>query len=1174
MKCPQCTCKNPETYNFCSQCGHRLVFASTVGNRSVDFNKDLEKVQRYFPRGVLRKILSQKERLEGERKQVTVMFCDMEGFTRLIANLDSAEAYQTMDKIYEILIRSVHKFEGTVNEMTGDGIMALFGAPIALENAPQRAIRSAMAIHRLTHDFSSQQEGIGPIRMRIGINTGPVVVGTLGSNLRLEFKAVGDTVNLASRMEGLADPGTTYVTAETYKQTRQFFHFERIGNKVVKGKTDPIPVYKVLSAKQDVDRPRLGSERMIYSRLIGRSEELNRLERQLMELADGKGSVISIIGEAGVGKSRLVAELKLREVTRRIVLIEGRAVAIGRNLGLHPIIDLLKMWAGIRHEDSDTIAFGKLETALRGLFPEKYQARMPVVASLMGIKGDDKGDNWVESIEGESLEKLILENVRALLAGMARRMPLVVILEDLHWADTSSIELLEVLFKLVRNERIAFINVFRPGYQETGERIVDSINAHLPVYHLELFLHPLDEQRCESLISNMLCYSALDHTVVTQIVNRAGGNPYFIEEIVRSMIDEGALTAKNGTFQTTAKIASINIPNTIHDVLMSRIDAFEDATRDIIMIAAIVGRTFQERIIRDVAEGIGDIDARLSHLKEMQIISEFRRTREVEYRFKHGLAQEAVYLSMLPQKRRKLHLMVAKSIEQNFPDKLHEYYGILSYHFNQGEDFDKAETYMLMAGNEAMKISASNEALKYYKTAMELYINNCGAAVDQHRIAALEENIAIAFFSKSNFVEAVKYFERSLKGYGVRRFRNPFLVWAGTIVNLIRIILSLYGPGWKKKKKMPPSGDDIRIMNLKFKLAMSLAYVDINRVFVDNIGNLPQAFKLDITRAPVYVEAMIGLSGLFAATGISFGLSRKILTYVDDNIFNGPNETRLPKNLYRFIESLYNCLSGNWHQEFNPDHVQQALHVGDVSYASGYLFWIGYGKLEHGDVDTTRKIIAIENEIARRYHFEHTKIDACLLASKLALVENAVSEASAYIDDGILTLHKYDLDMRKIEFNGLKLKIVTLQNDLASASKLVRESDDLIIKVGKKAILPNYYGEHLIGKLRYCLSQLELSIERDHKTDFKHHSRLALVVAKQNADHFKKRTAVGRTEAYRLIGRYYWLVRSKPRALKWYHKSILEGQRLKAELELKKTLDEVERIRNVTIQPRVPLRND
>ena len=1173
MKCPECGYAHPGACNFCSRCGCRLPPPSTLETPPVEFNANLEKLQRYLPKGIYQRILSHKEKLEGERRRVTVLFCDMAGFTQMVAGLDTEEAFRTMDKVYEILIHSVHEFEGTVNEMTGDGIMALFGAPIALEDAPQRAIRSAIAIHRNIADYSSQNERIGSIRMRIGINTGLVIAGTLGNDLRLEFKAVGDTVNLAARLEKLAEPGTTFVSGATYKLTRDFFRFEKVGQKFVKGHKESIPVYKVVSTEQEIGRSRPGSERMIHSQLIGRQEELNLLELQLMKALEGQGSVVNIIGEAGIGKSRLLAELQQREaLMSRVTFLEGRAVAIGRNLGLHPIIELLKKWAAIGHEDGKTAAFGKLQSALQRIFPEGYRLRLPVVASLMGLQSESRDENWVETIEGESLKKLILENVRELLSRTARRTPLVIIIEDLQWADASSIELLEALFDLARFERIVFINAFRPGYQDTGERILHSITEWLTDCQLEIVLNPLDEHKCESLISNMLSYSALDHAIIAQIVNRAGGNPYFIEEIVRSMIDEGALIVKNGTFRATNKMTSIIIPNTINDVLMSRIDQLEEATRDVAMIAAIIGRNFNDCIIRDVAQGIDDLDTRLARLKEMQIISECRGTGEIEYRFKHGLAQEAIYFSMLPRKRRKLHLMVAKSIEKNFAGKLHECYGILSYHFNNGEDFDQAEAYMLMAGNEAMKISASNEALNYYQTAMELYIKKCGEAVDKNKIAAMEENIAIAFFSKSNFVEAVQYFERSLKNYGVKRAKNAFRVKSGTLINLLRIVKSLYLPGRPKKKL--PSEADIRIMNLKWKLAMSLSYVDINRVFVDNIGNVPQAFKLEIKKAPVYVDALLGLSALFAVTGISFSLSRKILRYVDETIFNGDNDGRVPKNFYRFSESLHNCLTGNWQHPFNPADIENALRVGDVSYASGTLFWLGYAKLERGDLDATEKIIALEDEIARRYHFENAKVDANLLATKLAIVNGDLSKAKEYIEGGFTILLKFDLDMRKIEFNGLKIKVFALENDLGSASRVIRECEDLIIKVGKKAILPNYYGEYLIGRLRYCLGKLEGSIERDHMADFKHHNSLATAVVRQNARHFRRRIAVGRTECYRLIGRYYWLLKSKTKAVKWYERSIQEGERLKAEIELAKTLDEVELMRNATPQSNASFWND
>ena len=506
MICPNCNFTNPAEFRFCGKCGQDL-YSPELAPKRLSSDEVLAKIQRYLPRDVTQKILAQRDKIEGERKQVTVMFCDLEGSTSLTEKLGSEQMYSIMDKVYEILIHRVYDYEGTVNELTGDGIMALFGAPIALEDAPQRALRSALAIHQEINNFSDrtkQEKGIPPLKLRIGIHTGPVVMGTLGIDLRVELKAVGDTVNLASRMEGLAESGTTYVTDDTYKLTRDLFHFEALGEKEVKGKKRPVAVYKLLSAIQDVYRPRLGSERIIYSEMVGRDNELHRLELQVMKAINGQGSVVNIIGEAGIGKSRLVAELKKREVVQRVSLLEGRAISIGRNLSYYPMIDLLKQWARIRADDGEAAALGKLEAAVRSLFPEEVGEVLPFVATLMGMNLWGRYAERVKGIEGEALEKLILKNVRDLLIKASERTPLVIVTEDLHWADTSSIELMESLFRLTETQRILFINLFRPGFPETGERILKTLKERLPVYHLEMVLEPLDRRTSEALVSNML----------------------------------------------------------------------------------------------------------------------------------------------------------------------------------------------------------------------------------------------------------------------------------------------------------------------------------------------------------------------------------------------------------------------------------------------------------------------------------------------------------------------------------------------------------------------------------------------------------------------------------------------------------------------------------------------
>jgi len=505
--CPRCSFSSPPQFKFCGECGQNLNLHEAPTSRELSFDEKLEKIQKYLPGGLTQKILEQKGKIEGERKQVTVMFCDMVGFTSLSERLGPEEIYTLMDQVYEILIHKVHEYEGTVNEMTGDGIMALFGAPIALEDACQRAIRSAFAIHREINQLGDQlksEKRVPAVRMRIGIHTGPVVVGTLGNDLRVDFKAVGDTVNLASRMEGLADPGTTYVTEDTFKLTEGFFRFEALGKKRIKGKEVAVSVYKVLSAKGDVYRSRLGSERMIYSEMVGRDNELHRLELQVMKVINGQGSIVNIIGEAGIGKSRLVAELKKCEILKDVKLLEGRAISIGENLSFHPITDLLKQWVGIRQDDDHVVAFRRLQNGLRNFYPEEEGEALAFVATLMGITLTGNYAERVKGLGGEALEKLILKSLRDLLIRAAERTPLIIVLEDLHWADSSSLQVLESLFRLVETQRILFINLFRTGFLHTGERILKTLKERLLVHHLEIVLEPLDERMCEALIGNML----------------------------------------------------------------------------------------------------------------------------------------------------------------------------------------------------------------------------------------------------------------------------------------------------------------------------------------------------------------------------------------------------------------------------------------------------------------------------------------------------------------------------------------------------------------------------------------------------------------------------------------------------------------------------------------------
>ncbi len=388
VTCPECTASNRVGSKFCDECGHKLTAKPAPPPKDLSFDEKINKIQKYLPKGLTEKILSQRDRIEGERKNVTVMFCDMEGFTQLVEKLGPEESYSIMDQVYEILIHKVHDYEGTVNEMTGDGIMALFGAPIALEDAPQRAIRSAMAIHREMTKFSDklQQkiENVSQVKMRIGIHTGPVVVGTLGNDLRVEFKAVGDTVNLTSRVQNLAEPGTTYVTENTFKITEGFFRFEALGKRKIRGKEEPVGIYRVIAPSTRRTRFDVSAERGL-TRFVGRERELELLLDGFERSKRGQGQAFSIVSEAGLGKSRLLYEFRKAVGNEDITFLEGKCLSYSKDTAYHPIIDVLKSTFDVQERDKDFEIIEKVKKGLKILGTDEAST-LPFLLELLSVK--------------------------------------------------------------------------------------------------------------------------------------------------------------------------------------------------------------------------------------------------------------------------------------------------------------------------------------------------------------------------------------------------------------------------------------------------------------------------------------------------------------------------------------------------------------------------------------------------------------------------------------------------------------------------------------------------------------------------------------------------------------------------------------------------------------------
>ena len=588
IACQHCGRKNPPDSKFCDECGQNIAISPEPARSELTPREKIEKIQKYLPNGIVEKILSQKNKIEGEYKQVTVMFCDMMGFTPLTDRLGPEETYNTMDQVYEILIKKVHDYDGTVNEMTGDGIMALFGAPIALEDAPQRAIRSAMSIHREVTRFNSkvraEKGDFPPVKMRIGIHTGPVVVGTLGNDLRVEFKAVGNTVNLAARMENLAEPGTTYISEDTFKLTEGLFRFESLGEKKIKGKDEPVHVYQVIAPSTSRTRFDVSAESGLTP-FAGRERERELLLDGFERVKEGRGQAMSIIGEAGTGKSRLLYEFRKSINNECMTFIEGRCLSYSRNEAYHPLADLLKSNFDIRDTDGDREIRNKVVEGLKKLNVDE-SSTIPFLLELLSVK--ESGIHKIP-LSPEARKDRTLDALKKITLKGAELKPLIMAIEDLHWIDKSSEDVLKELLEIIPGARVFMIFTYRPEFVHTwGSRS----------YHSQVTLNRLSNRESLAMLTHILGTPDVDRDLEELILQKTEGIPFFIEEFIKSLKDLKIIEMKNDTCQLSKRIKKLAVPSTIQDVIMTRVDHLPEETKDVIRAGSVIEREFSYDLIK------------------------------------------------------------------------------------------------------------------------------------------------------------------------------------------------------------------------------------------------------------------------------------------------------------------------------------------------------------------------------------------------------------------------------------------------------------------------------------------------------------------------------------------------------------------------------------------------
>ena len=685
--------------------GHRKKLLRAIeGLRTSGTVAPVRSPASYTPKHLAEKILTSKSALEGERKQVTVLFADLKGSMELLADRDPEEARKILDPVLERMMEAVHHYEGTVNQVMGDGIMALFGAPLAHEDHAVRACYAALrmqdSLKRYTEN-TRRSHGV-EIQIRVGLNSGDVVVRAIGSDLHMDYTAVGQTTHLAARMEQLAPPGTVRLTSETMRLAEGYVEVRSLGPIPVKGLSDPIEIFELTGAGQARTRLQAAALRGL-TRFVGRDAEVDHLRRVMGQAGAGHGQVVAIVGEAGVGKSRLTYEFTHSHRVQDWLILEASSVSYGKATSYLPVIDLLKGYFKIGDRDDHREMREKVTGKLFTL-DESLRPIFPALLALLDVPVEDAA--W-SSLDPPQRRQRTLDAVKRLLLREAQVQPLLVVFEDLHWVDGETQALLDSIVESLGSARLLLLVNYRPEYEHRwGSKTAYS----------QLRLDSLPAESAKELLAALLGPDPGLAPLTQMLVKR--GNPFFLEETVRTLVETGALVGERGAYRLTRPVDTLQVPSTVQTILAARIDRLPPEEKLLLQAASVIGKDVPYALLAAIAEQPEETLRRgLAHLQEAEFLYDTQIFPDLEYTFKHALTHEVTYGSLLGDRRRQLHAQIVAAIEWLYADRLNEQVERLAHHALRGALWDKAVRYSRQAGIRALERSAAREALAHFDQA-------------------------------------------------------------------------------------------------------------------------------------------------------------------------------------------------------------------------------------------------------------------------------------------------------------------------------------------------------------------------------------------------------------------------------------------------------------------------
>jgi class 3 adenylate cyclase len=729
MKCPNCQFANREGAKFCGKCGHNFeVICQECGTKNRSENNfcnecgcnlqpDLELLDKVskaesqsFPPSS-EKTSSAVSPIAGERKHVTVLFSDLTGYTAMSELLDPEKVKEITTQIFDQISKIISKYDGFVEKYAGDAVMALFGAEKAHEDDPVRAIRAAREIHNLVNYLSPQFEEIieQPLSMHTGINTGLVVTGEVDLEKGTHGVA-GDTINVAARLSGLGKADDILAGLDTYNQAEGYFDFDELESAQIKGKSKPVRIFKVLTPK---DIPiKIHRLHGLRAELVGRKVEMSQLSDAVERLKEGSGTIFSIAGPAGTGKSRLVKEFKEGLNLAEIQWLEGHAYPYTQNIPYYPLINLLSRALRIEEGDPPEKVREKIESGSSDLIGE-HDEYIAYIGSLFSLSYPE-----IEEVSPEYWQDQLQKAIQAILSALAQQGPTIIRLEDLHWADPSFLELIRLLLTEFR-EPVLFLCIYRPVISLfTSHQIRSMANPYQ-----EILLQDLSPSDSQVMVESLLKTTTIPSDLKRFIQDKVEGNPFYIEEAINSLIESETLIRDNGGWKVNRAIGEFDISSTIHGVISGRLDRLEKETKRILQEASVIGRAFLYDILKKITGLKDQVDRSLQGLERLDLIRTRSLRPELEYIFKHALTQEVVYNGLLKKERKAIHERIGLVMEQLFHDRLPEFYETLAFHFAQGKSALKAVDYLMKSGEKSLKRYAVEESHRYFKQAYGIISN-------------------------------------------------------------------------------------------------------------------------------------------------------------------------------------------------------------------------------------------------------------------------------------------------------------------------------------------------------------------------------------------------------------------------------------------------------------------